>query len=88
MPIRIWVRHIPAQVTGSSLMDLMSGAWVRMTPPADLIRRTASAAREGSSSRGWEKCAMRARLLPAAATSSNSRRVSSASGSLTNRCGQ
>ena len=88
MPIRIWVRHIPAHVVASSLMDLISGACVRITPPADLIRRAASATRDDSSSLGCEKCAITARLLPAAATSSNSRSVSSASGSVTNRCGQ
>ncbi len=55
MPIRVWVRHMMAQVPGSSLMDLISGAWVRITAPVDLILRTASATGDGSSSRGWEK---------------------------------
>jgi hypothetical protein len=69
-------------------MVLISGAWVRITAPASLIRRTASASTGGSSSRGWEKCAITASVRPDAMTSPNSRRVSSASGSLTNRCGQ
>ena len=88
MPIRICVRHIWRQAAGSSLIDRISGAWVRITAPVSLIRRTASASTGGSSSRGWEKCAITARFRPEAMTSPNSRKVSSASGSVTNRCGQ
>jgi len=76
------------QACGSSLIDLISGAWVRITAPAPLIRRTASASMGGSSSRGWEKCAISAMVRPDATTSPNSRRVASASGSVTKRCGQ
>jgi len=75
-------------VRGSSLIDRISGAWVRITAPVPEIRRTASASTSGSSSRGCEKCAITARFRPEATTSSNSRRVASASGSVTNRCGQ
>ena len=76
------------QASGSSLIVLISGAWVRITAPVSLIRRTASASIGGSSSRGWEKCAISASVRPDATTSPNSRRVASASGSVTNRCGQ
>ena len=88
MPIRTWVRHIAAQVAGSSLIVLISGAWVRIIAPVARIRLVASTARADPSSRGWEKCAMNASDRPEATTCSNRRSVSSASGSDTNRCGQ
>ena len=88
MPIRTCVRHMARQASGSSLIDLISGACVRITAPVPLIRRTASASTGGSSSRGCEKCAITASVRPEATTSPNSRRVASASGSLTKRCGQ
>ena len=50
MPIRTCVRH--RQASGSSLIDLISGACVRITAPVFLIRRTASARTGGSSSPG------------------------------------
>jgi len=34
---------MPAQIAGSSLMERISGAWVRMTAPVPRIRRTALA---------------------------------------------
>ena len=76
------------QVAGSSLIERISGAWVRITAPVLLIRRTASASMDGSSSRGWEKCAISASVRPESVTSPNSRSVASASGSVTYRCGQ
>jgi hypothetical protein len=88
MPIRTCVRHMLRQASGSSLIDLISGAWVRITAPVSLIRRTASASTGGSSSRGWEKCAITASVRPESTTSSNRRKVASASGSVTKRCGQ
>jgi hypothetical protein len=88
MPSRTWLRHIDAHVRGSSLIVLIRGACVRTTAPVARIRRTASAATPGSSSRGWEKWAISASVFPEATTWSKSRRVSSASGSLTKRCGQ
>jgi len=74
--------------SGSSLMDLISGACVRITAPVPRILRTAAATTAGSSSRGWEKCDMSASVRPEAATSANRRSVASASGSVTNRWGQ
>ena len=47
MPIRTWVRHIAAQIAGSSLIVLISGAWVRITAPVARIRRLAAAASAG-----------------------------------------
>ena len=88
MPIRTWVRHIVAQIAGSSLIVLISGAWVRITAPVARIRRLASATSADSSSRGCEKCAMNASDRPESTTCSKRRSVSSASGSDTNRCGQ
>ncbi len=65
------------------------GLHVRMTAtPVDRIRLMARDTGVGSSSRGCEKCAMKASDLPAATTCSNRRRASSASGSVRNRWGQ
>lgn len=76
------------QTAASSLIVRISGAWVRMTAPVSRMRRHASATMRGSSSRGCVKCAMNARFLPEAVTCSNSRSMSSASGSVTNFWGQ
>ena len=86
--MRTWVRHMADQIAGSSLIVLISGAWVRITAPVARIRLLARAARADPTSLGWEKCAMNASERPEATTCSNSRSVSSASGSDTNRCGQ
>ena len=47
-------------------MVLISGAWVRMIAPADLIRPMALVTGCGCSSRGCEKCAISASVFPAA----------------------
>ena len=54
MPARTWARHIERQVAAQSLTDRISGACVLITAPVSLIRRIASAATGGSSSRGCE----------------------------------
>ena len=76
------------QVAGSSLMVLISGAWVRMTAPVDRIRFTRGPEQLGLELARVGEVRHQGQGLAAAATSSNRRRVSSASGSVTNRCGQ
>ncbi|OLT33789.1 hypothetical protein BJF79_07775 [Actinomadura sp. CNU-125] len=86
--MRVCTRHIVSQVRASSLIVRISGACVRMTAPVSRMRRHASVTMSGSSSRGCVKCAMNARFLPDSTTCSNRRSMSSASGSVTNFCGQ
>ena len=42
MPIVSCLRHMDDQVPGSSLIDLISGAWVLITAPVERIPATAA----------------------------------------------